>query len=91
MTVRLLQPDTPQPDMPPSSRDADANAFLHAVDALGAIFDDAKAAEDSYGSGAGSLRDAVYERARADVALAVAVAGAQRTAQALQSIFNMQV
>jgi flagellar hook-basal body complex protein FliE len=37
------------------------------------------------------LQAAVYGRARADVALAVATATAQRSVQALQSILNMQV
>ncbi|HEY9084345.1 MAG TPA: flagellar hook-basal body complex protein FliE [Candidatus Tyrphobacter sp.] len=91
MTVRLLQPDAPQTDAPPAPARADTDAFAHAVDALGAIFEDAKAAEDSYAAGGGSLREAMYERARADVALAVAVAAAQRTAQAVQSVFNMQI
>jgi flagellar hook-basal body complex protein FliE len=51
----------------------------------------AQSAEDAFARGAGSLQDAVYERARADVALAVATAAAQRGAQAIQSILNMQV
>ena len=51
----------------------------------------AESAEDAFAAGAGSLQDAVYERARADVALSAATATAQRSAQAISSILNMQV
>ena len=87
----MLQPDVPQPDVGAPPEGSDAGAFARAVDALGAIFGDAKAAEDAYAGGGGSLREAVYERARADGALAGGVAAAQRTAQAMQSVFNMQI
>ncbi len=91
MTVRLLYPDAPRPDSAPHADTNGAAAFAQAVDALGAIFEDAKRAEDAYAGGSGDLRGAVYTRARADVALAVAVAAAQRTAQAVQSVLNMQI
>lgn len=88
MKVELLRPDiAPAPVQTP----ADTSAFAQAVDALGAILDGADAAEDDFASGAGSLQKAVYERARADVALSVATAAAQRSAQALTSILNMQI
>ncbi len=48
-------------------------------------------AEDAFAYGAGMLEAAVYERARADVALSVATATAQRFAQAIQSVLNMQI
>jgi flagellar hook-basal body complex protein FliE len=51
----------------------------------------AEGAEDAFAAGSGDLQSAIYERARADVALSVATAAAQRTTQALQSILNMQV
>ncbi|MHB8433491.1 MAG: flagellar hook-basal body complex protein FliE [Candidatus Tyrphobacter sp.] len=91
MTVRLLQPDAPRPGSAARGENGDAAAFSQAVDALGAIFGDATRAEDAYASGRGDLRGAVYARARADVALAVAVAAAQRAAQAVQSVLNMQI
>ena len=53
--------------------------------------DVAERAEDSFAYGGGTLQEAVYERARADVALSVATATAQRIAQSVQSILNMQV
>jgi flagellar hook-basal body complex protein FliE len=81
------------PDAPPASRStaAQPNAFEKILDDLGAVLGKAENAEDSFAAGAGDLQTAVYERARADVALSVATAAAQRAAQALQSILNMQV
>jgi flagellar hook-basal body complex protein FliE len=67
------------------------NAFSKILDDLGAVLGGADRAEDAFAAGTGDLQNAMYERARADVALSVATAAAQRTAQALQSILNMQV
>jgi len=88
-------PDVPGPQ-PAVSRPAPAaapaaDAFGKALDDLCSVLGSAGAAEDRFASGSGDLQEAVYERARADVALAVATAAAQRTAQALQAIFTMQV
>jgi flagellar hook-basal body complex protein FliE len=69
----------------------DAGGFAKALDALDTIFGSAERAEDAFADGGGSLQEAVYERARADVALSVATATAQRIAQSVQSILNMQV
>ncbi len=88
-------PDVPGPlpaishSAPPASPPVEA--FGKALDDLGSVLGSAGAAEDRFASGSGDLQTAVYERARADVALAVATAAAQRTAQALQAIFTMQV
>lgn len=86
--MELLAPDaaTPKPPAPP-----DAQAFAAALDGIGAQLTAATRAEDAYANGDGSLQAAVYERARADVALAVATAAAQRGAQALNAVFNMQI
>jgi hypothetical protein len=65
--------------------------FARALDDVAAVLDRANGAENAYAAQSGSLQTAVYERARADVVLSVAAAAAQRTAQALQSIFNLQV
>jgi len=88
MRVDLLSPDTASPSSNPPS---DPSAFEKALDAIGVVLDGATRAENAFARGAGSLQDAVYERARADVALSVATAAAQRSAQALQSILNMQL
>ncbi len=82
------------PDVAPSGQNAapaDTSAFGKMLDDLGAVFGKAESAENAFASGVGDLQTAVYERARADVTLSVATAAAQRGAQALQSILNMQV
>lgn len=68
-----------------------ADVFGKALDDVGSILSAAGSAENRFAAGAGDLQSAIYERARADVALAVATAAAQRMAQALQTIFTMQV
>ncbi len=89
MTVEPLIPDAPVARSLP--HDAGAGEFARSLDALGAMLRDAENAEDAFASGGGTLQDAVYERARADVALSAATAAAQRCAQAISSILNMQV
>ncbi|HVA34205.1 MAG TPA: flagellar hook-basal body complex protein FliE [Candidatus Baltobacteraceae bacterium] len=92
MTVEPLLPDA-APQIPLTNRpalSADA-AFARALDEFGSILTGAQTAEDAFANGAGSLQEAVYERARADVALSVATAAASRAAQAIGSIMNMQV
>ncbi len=88
MRVELLQPDAPPVAAKPS---ADVAAFTRALDDVGAVLGRATAAEDALANGTGSLQAAVYERARADVALSVATAAAQRSAQALTAILNVQI
>ena len=88
MKVELLQPDAaPLRTMPGTN----AAEFARTLDAVGSVLSGANDAEDAYARGAGSLQAAVYERARADVALSVATATVQRAAQALTSILNMQI
>lgn len=89
MKVEALVPDAPLPLVQPQNQPA--NVFARVLDDLGAVFSKAESAEDAFASGAGNLQTAIYERARADVALSVATAAAQRGVQALQSMLNMQV
>ncbi len=80
------------PDAPPAPSGAGATAGVaSALDALGDALTGATRAEDDFAYGRGTLQDAVYERAQADVALSVATATAARIAQATQSVLNMQV
>jgi len=88
VNVELLIPDTASTHPAGSS---DPAQFARALDAVGALLEGATSAEDAFANGNGSLQAAVYERARADVALSVATATAQRAAQALTSILNMQI
>lgn len=87
MTVQPLVPDGP----PASALPADDALFSHAVDAVAGALTGATRAEDAFAYGRGTLQDAIYERAQADVALSVATATAQRLVQAVQSVLNMQV
>jgi hypothetical protein len=89
MRVELLLPD--EPPTSASSQGVDDSAFAHALDALGGVLNAAQSAEDSFANGVGTLQDAAYERARADVAISVATSEAQHVAQAVTSILNMQV
>jgi len=68
-----------------------ADGFGKILNDVGSVLDSANSAEERFASGSGDLQDVIYERAQADVALAVATAAAQRTAQAVQAIFSMQV
>lgn len=87
MRVQPLLPDAP---VAPQGT-ADASEFVRALDAIGDALTGATRAEDDFAYGHGSLHEAVYERARADIALSVATSTAQRVAQAVQSVLNMQV
>jgi flagellar hook-basal body complex protein FliE len=87
MRVEPLLPDAP----PAPSGAGDTAGFARALDALGDALTGATRAEDDFAYGRGTLQDAVYERAQADVALSVATATAARIAQATQSVLNMQV
>jgi ABC-type molybdate transport system substrate-binding protein len=81
------------PDIGPMSQleRPDAGGFAKALEALGDVLSGAQRSEDAYANGSGTLQRAIYERARADVALSVATATAQHLAQSIQSILNMQV
>lgn len=87
MTVEPLVPDAP----PAPVESSDASLFARGLDAVGAALAGATRAEDEFAGGRATLQAAVYERAQADVALSVATATAQRIAQAVQSVLNMQV
>lgn len=91
MKVELLHPDLPvAPER--SGRGSDgAKLFADVAQALGATLERAESAENAFAAGGGSLQAAIYERARADVALSVATAAAGRATQAIQSILNLQV
>jgi flagellar hook-basal body complex protein FliE len=87
--IEPLLPDGPQLATP--DRGGGAAGFTKALDALDEMLGSAEGAEDSFAYGNGTLQEAVYERARADVALSVATATAQRITQSVQSVLNMQV
>jgi flagellar hook-basal body complex protein FliE len=88
--VELLLPDVPAPERPERKSD-EAKLFADVAQALGTTLERAESTENAFAAGHGSLQAAIYERARADVALSVATAAAGRATQAIQSILNMQV
>ncbi|HTZ54172.1 MAG TPA: hypothetical protein VMB20_03850 [Candidatus Acidoferrum sp.] len=88
MKVELLHPDVAPPA---SAAPADESGFAQALDAIGKVLGGATQAEDAYAGGTGSLEEAMYQRAQADVALSVATAAAQRAAQAVQTLLNLQI
>jgi flagellar hook-basal body complex protein FliE len=90
MTVVPLHPDRAPLPSPASGRDV-SNDFAQALDGVGALLDRAQRSEDAFSRHSGSLVDAVYERSRADVMLAVATSALQRAAQSVQAVANMQV
>lgn len=87
MRVELLTPDV----APSSGASGSTGDFARALDLIGDLLSGATRAEDAFARGSGDLQNAVYERARADVALSVAAATAQRVAQTVQSLLNMQI
>jgi flagellar hook-basal body complex protein FliE len=91
MQVEALVPDI-APDAPiatalPSSGDA----FGALVDAASGILESADGAERAFAAHRGGLQEMVVERARADIALQIGAASAQRVTQGLQTLLGMQI
>ena len=68
-----------------------ASGFAQLVDSAGSALAKADAAETAFAHGKGGLQEMVVERARADITLAIAATGAQRAAQALNTLLGMQI
>lgn len=88
MRVEALVPDVAPRLAQPLG---EAGGFTGALDDVERALTRANRAEDLFAGGRGTLQEAAYERARADVALAVATAAAGRAAAAVQAVLNMQV
>ncbi len=92
MQVELLVPDAAVPAPPAVGPiGSESNAFAKLVDAAGALLGRAEHAEASFAAHRGGLQEMVVERARADIALAVAATAAQRATQAVSSLLGMQL
>jgi flagellar hook-basal body complex protein FliE len=87
MRVEALVPDVATPSHPA----AQPNTFGALVDAAVATLARAGDAEAAFAAHRGGLQEMVVERARADIALQIAAAGAQRLTQGLQTLLGMQV
>jgi len=90
MQVTPLVPDV-APDAPRGAAPPAPNAFGELVDAAGAALAQADAAERAFSTHTGGLQEMVVERARADIALQIAAASAQRVTQGLQTLLGMQI
>jgi hypothetical protein len=88
MTVEPLLPDTATL---PATRNAGGGGFLAALDAVSGVFEGADRAEAAFVAGQGGLQEMIVSRAHADVALAIAVAAAQRASGALTQILGLQI
>ena len=93
MQVELLVPDAAAPAAVPAVRagEPESNAFSRLVDAAGVLLGRAVRAEAAFVAHRGGLQEMVVERARADIALAIATTAAQRAAQAVSSVLGMQL
>jgi len=92
MNVAALVPDV-APDAAPvvSALPRTGGAFGDLVDAAGAVLGTADGAERAFAAHRGGLQEMVVERARADIALQIAAASAQRVTQGLQTLLGMQI
>jgi len=68
-----------------------AGALQQALDGAEGALSRADTAERAFASGHGGLAEMVVERARADIALALASAAASRVTQGLTTILGMQI
>jgi flagellar hook-basal body complex protein FliE len=94
LPIASLIPDiglSETPHVAPIPLSGAPSTFGAALDAAGASLTRADAAETAFTRGTGGLAEMVIERARADIALSVAATGAQRAAQALNTLLGMQV
>jgi hypothetical protein len=92
MNVAALEPDAPAisdaPVVTPLERQ---EHFQNLLDVAGAALERADAAERAFSARRGGLVEMMVERASADAMLQLASSAAQRTTQALTTLFGMQV
>ncbi len=91
MQIQALVPDV-APDAPVATPlSAGGDSFGALVDAASGILERANGAEQAFAAHRGGLQEMVVERARADIALQIAAASAQRVTQGLQTLLGMQI
>lgn len=90
MNVQPLVPDAAAV-APPSPAGGGGAAFGRLLDAAGAILGAAEGAEQAFAQQRGGLAEMVVERARADIALQIAAATAQRVTAGVQTLLGMQI
>ena len=89
MNVQPLLPDAAEPASSPAG--GGGAAFGRLLDAAGSVLTAADTAERAFANHRGGLAEMVVERARADIALQIAAATAQRVAQGVQTLLGMQI
>jgi hypothetical protein len=87
VNVQPLLPDAPAPP----ARTADGGRFSALLDAVGGALRSADVAERAFAAHRGGLQEMVVERVRADIALQLAAATAQRVTQGVQTIVALQL
>ena len=90
MNVQPLIPDL-APVAPSAPASGGGAAFGRLLDAAGAVLASADTAERAFTAHTGGMAEMVVERARADIALAVATATAQRVTQSVQTLLALQI
>jgi hypothetical protein len=91
MRIEPIVPDRSLPPRATAISNGAAGGFGRLVDAAGDALATADGAESAFAAGRGGLQEMVVTRAQADIALAVAASGAQRAAQALNTLLGMQI
>jgi hypothetical protein len=87
VTITPIEADTPAS---PSNL-ASGRAFLRVLSGASEAFARADASERAFIGGHGGLLPMIIDRAQADIVLSIASAAASRAAQAVTTVFNMQV
>jgi hypothetical protein len=91
MHVDPLIPDVAPLTATPLAASPASGGFGDLVDAASGILARADDAERAFAAHRGGLQEMVVERARADIALQIATAGAQRVTQGLQTLLGLQI
>jgi flagellar hook-basal body complex protein FliE len=91
MQIATLIPDTAAVTATPLASSSFGGRFGDLVDAASGVLAGADDAERAFAAHRGGLQEMVVERARADIALQIATASAQRVTQGLQTLLGMQI
>ena len=92
MQIAALVPDVAPDETPAVTALPNAGGtFGDLVNAAGGALTRADDAEHAFIAHRGGLQEMVVERARADIALQLAAASAQRVTQGLQTLLGMQI
>lgn len=91
MQIDAFVPDSAGMAVTPLASSTAGGRFGDLIDAASGVLAAADDAEHAFAAHRGGLQEMVVERARADIALQIATASAQRVTQGLQTLFGMQI